>query len=90
MPQPEVVEVARHYWPHGLVTGVVGWLGKVLFKSWQERHKLLTDIHTELVEQRTNCLGTLQAQGEKQIELLEGIGGDIREQTGFLKGALKR
>ena len=42
--------------------------GGIALVTWPFRK--LSAIHAELIEQRTNCLSTLQAQGEKQIELL--------------------
>jgi hypothetical protein len=57
------------------------------------RVKILDELKEELVEQRTNCLKTLQEQGEKQIELLskavetlEDIHVSQAEMTGFIKG----
>lgn len=44
---------------------------KSIRKEWKEKSGLLQEVHTEMKLQRTNCLTTLQAQGEEQIELLE-------------------
>lgn len=43
---------------------------------------LLTALNTEVTLQRTNCLTTLQIQGEKQIQILERIA----ESVSYLKG----
>ena len=61
-------------------------------KEWAELKKEQSDIHAELVQQRTNCLATLQTQGARQIELLgktvdilSGVRLDLAEQTGFIR-----
>jgi hypothetical protein len=62
-------------------------------KAWKNLTAQLTHLQTELEEQRTNCLETLQQQGEKQIELL-GTANTILtkmhdsqlEMTGYLRG----
>lgn len=42
-----------------------------LIQAYTEITDKLTGIHAELTRQRSNCLTTLQNQGEKQIELLD-------------------
>lgn len=42
----------------------------------------MEDIGRELTLQRTNCLATLQRQGERQVELLS----HIAESVSYLKG----
>lgn len=61
-------------------------------KEWAELKKETVNIHSELVQQRTNCLTTLQAQGSTQIELLgktvsalEGVRLDLAQQIGCLQ-----
>jgi hypothetical protein len=41
-----------------------------LITAYRETKSKLEDISTELTEQRTNCLNTLQKQGDEQIKLL--------------------
>ena len=72
----------------GLLTTVLGFLGKLAWGSIQHDRKMLADIHNELTLQRTNCLNTLQSQGERQIEVLEKIDDRIAEQIGYLKGVV--
>lgn len=61
--------------------------------KWAGQTKFLSDIQTELREQRTNCLTTLQTQSKEQVELLtkavevlEDIHSSQAEMSGFLKG----
>lgn len=61
-------------------------------KEWIALKTNLQETHKELVQQRTNCLTTLQLQGETQIELLgktvaalDGVRLDLREQMGILR-----
>ena len=69
---------AIHTFRHELVSTVLvsAFLGSItlpfkkLIAAYKETKKKLEDISTELVQQRTNCLATLQRQGDKQIELL--------------------
>jgi hypothetical protein len=46
------------------------WPFKKIIKTYNEAKTKWDDIHTELVKQRTNCLDTLQVQGDSQIKLL--------------------
>jgi hypothetical protein len=83
-------------WIVGLaLTGLLGvflWPFKRMKAEWTEMKKDQVSIHTELVQQRENCLTTLQRQGETQIELLgktvaalDGVRLDLAEQTGCLR-----
>jgi hypothetical protein len=70
-------------------------IAKYVRTQWEEKSKLLTEVHQELTLQRTNCLTTLQAQGaeqtkaiEKVADVLTNIRYDLAEQTGYIK-ALK-
>ncbi len=61
-------------------------------KEWQVLKTAIASTQAELELQRTNCLTTLQSQGEKQVELLgkvsntlDGVRLDLAEQTGFLR-----
>jgi C4-dicarboxylate-specific signal transduction histidine kinase len=80
----------------GLVfTGLIGaimWPVRKAKKEWVALKTNLQETHKELVQQRTNCLTTLQQQGETQIELLgktvaalDGVRLDLREQMGILR-----
>jgi hypothetical protein len=66
---------------------VTGFLGAVSYPfrqakaKWEAMTAKLNDVHAELTLQRSNCLTTLQTQGDKQIECLEKVAdtlGDIR------------
>jgi hypothetical protein len=76
----------------GVIMGIVLWPFRKMKAEWTEMKKDQALIHTELVQQRTNCLTTLQTQGDRQIELLGKVVetlGDIRigqaEMTGYCK-----
>lgn len=85
----------------GILAGAlsfVGWLFMFpLRTAWKvivEKFKVIDDVHTELTLQRTNCLTTLQSQGEEQIKLLSKMNGTLEaihlsqsEMSGFLKGS---
>jgi hypothetical protein len=60
-------------------------------KEWSALKEEQSSIHKELVQQRTNCLSTLQSQGDTQIELLgktvaalDGVRLDLATQTGYM------
>jgi hypothetical protein len=72
--------------------GAILWPFRRIKKEWIEMKKDQASIHEELVQQRTNCLVTLQQQGVQQIELLtktvaslDGVRLDLAEQTGCLR-----
>lgn len=74
--------------------GVIVWPLKKAKKEWVGLKDSIANAHSELVKQRTNCLGTLQAQGETQIALLsktvaalDGVRLDLAEQTGYLRAS---
>jgi hypothetical protein len=52
---------------------------RTFIKELKDKSQLLTDIHTELKSQRTNCLSTLQQQGVRQIELLEKMSDTLSD-----------
>lgn len=75
---------------------LVLWPFRKAHKEWTGMKNDLSAVHEELVRQRTNCLTTLQNQGEKQIELLtksvavlDGVRLDLAEQTGYLRAAVE-
>ena len=53
--------------------GIILWPFKVLKTKVEEFTKQMKNVQDELVTQRTNCLTTLQNQGEVQIKLLEKV-----------------
>lgn len=71
----------------GTVASGVGWFLMFPLRSfiksvkaqWQSVTKQLGEVHTELTTQRTNCLTTLQKQGDEQIKLLGEMTGTLRE-----------
>ena len=95
-------EVASLLWPH-VVKALIGLaltgLGALLMypiraikKEWANLNKKIEAAQEELVHQRTNCLSTLQAQGEKQVTALDKIADtlslmhlDQKETLGMLR-----
>jgi hypothetical protein len=93
------------YIHEGVVAGALsfgGWvimfplrtIAKAIKNEWKEKSALLQEVHTEMKLQRTNCLSTLQRQGEKQIDLLEravDVLEDIHisqsEMSGYIKAS---
>ncbi len=78
----------------GAIITIVLWPFRKARKEWAALKQEQASIHAELVQQRTNCLTTLQQQGVQQIELLgktvaalDGVRLDLAEQTGYLKAA---
>jgi hypothetical protein len=60
--------------------------------EWTAMKAEQTNIHSELVKQRENCLTTLQTQGEEQIKLLGktvDILGDVRVSIAEMAGYCK-
>jgi hypothetical protein len=63
-------------------------------KEWISLKDSIASTKAELIQQRTNCLTTLQSQGAEQITLLsktvdalENVRYELAEQTGFLRAA---
>jgi hypothetical protein len=46
------------------------WPVRKVRKEWAILKETMASTHAELVLQRTNCLGSLQKQGEEQVKLL--------------------
>jgi hypothetical protein len=67
---------------------IAGIVVKQLLQDRKDERQWRANVSRELTLQRTNCLTTLQEQGEKQIELLEKLVVGQAEQTGFMKGKL--
>ena len=93
------VAPAAFKWLLGIIfagfMSVILWPFRKARKEWGTLRTEQASIHAELVQQRTNCLATLQAQGVQQIELLgktvaalDGVRLDLAEQTGYLKAAM--
>src|SRR5215510_2512013 len=72
---------------------LAGFMGKKLIDTIQEDRKSiksdLAAVKDELATQRTNCLTTLQEQGQKQIELLEKMVEGQAHTSGLIEGFLK-
>lgn len=75
--------------------GVIMWPFRKARKEWSALKVNIEATHKELVQQRTNCLTTLQEQGAEQIALLvktvsalDGVRLDLAEQTGFLRAGV--
>ncbi len=84
----------------GLFFSFIIWLVlfpmKSIYKDWMKQTERLDAIKTELELQRSNCLTTLQYQGERQIasidkavDTLNEIRVGQAELNGVLKGILK-
>ena len=76
----------------GVIMAIILWPFRKARKEWAALKEEQSSIHAELVQQRTNCLTTLQSQGVTQIELLgktvaalDGVRLDLAEQTGCLR-----
>jgi hypothetical protein len=87
-------EVVKHWsWIVGLggtaASAGAGFVGKKVMSDRNKLLKGLSDVQVELKEQRTNCLATLQKQGDRQIELLEKISENQVRGNGLLEGYLK-
>lgn len=77
-----------------VITGLIGvimWPLKKAKKEWQGVKESLSAVQKELGIQRSNCLETLQRQGDQQIELLgktvaalDGVRLDLATQTGYM------
>ena len=65
----------------------VGWGATFLWRRVQHDRKLLQSIYNELVFQRTNCLNTLQKNGEQQVDVLREISGKMDFLKGFVEGS---
>jgi len=61
----------------GVVMAIILWPFRKARKEWVALKEEQASIHAELVTQRTNCLSTLQRQGDTQIELLTKVAGSL-------------
>jgi hypothetical protein len=78
----------------GVIMTIVLWPFRKARAEWKSLKDEQSSIHAELVQQRTNCLATLQTQGDRQIELLGKVADTLTgmalsqaEQTGFLRAS---
>ena len=53
------------------------WPIRKVQKAYKEATEKLEAVHTELTEQRTNCLATVSHQGNAQIELLSKVASTL-------------
>jgi hypothetical protein len=58
---------------------VAMWPIKKVQKAYKEVTEKLEAVHTELTEQRINCLSNLSRQGDIQIEVLKEVSGTLKE-----------
>jgi hypothetical protein len=65
--------------------------------EWLSLRESIAETKNELEHQRTNCLATLQIQGQDQVNLLgkvcttlDGVRLDLKEQTGFIQAMALR
>lgn len=72
---------------------MIMWPFRKAKKIFEDVKTSLDQVHTELVTQRSNCLSTLQSQGESQIKVLEKMSDTLSdmhssqlEMSGYLKG----
>jgi hypothetical protein len=59
--------------------GILLWPFRAIKSKIEEYTKQVKSVQTELVTQRTNCLATLQRQGEEQIELLKKVSSTLSD-----------
>lgn len=100
------VEVVSALWPYinkalvGLAIAGIGaaimWPIRKARKEWLSLKDTTQAIQNELAQQRTNCLTTLQAQGDTQISLLtktvetlEGVRADFQAHTAYIQGLVQ-
>ena len=102
--QAEVLPVLMPYVYKALVGIAVTGLGTLMLwpirkakAEWKGLKEQINSAQSELVQQRTNCLATLQEQGEKQIELLSKAANTLDaihlgqvEMSGYIKAGLDR
>jgi uncharacterized membrane protein YgaE (UPF0421/DUF939 family) len=65
---------------------------KKIKEEWKGLKAAIASTEAELVQQRINCLSTLQTQGDRQVQLLEKVSEtlseihlDQKETLGFLR-----
>jgi hypothetical protein len=79
---PDLIHTFRHELVSTiLVTAFIGVITmpfRKVMQAYKEAKAALENISNELLSQRTNCLNTLQNQGEAQITLLTQIGSTLQ------------
>jgi hypothetical protein len=100
------VEVVSVLWPYAMkaVVGlVITGLGALMLypvryarREWKSIKEAVASTHAELITQRTNCLQTLQNQGDSQIKLLakmsdtlDGVRLDFAEHRSYVQGLVQ-
>lgn len=80
---------------YAAIGGILLWPFRYFKKKIEEFTAALKDLQNELTVQRTNCLTTLQDQGERQVELLKDVSESLKDMSqsqaeinGWLKGRL--
>jgi hypothetical protein len=75
-----------------IVGGGLMWPFKILKNKFEEFTAQLTKVQDELITQRTNCLQTIQNQGEIQIKTMERVADTLdqihvsqAEMSGYLR-----
>jgi len=81
-----IIAVVHEVWVSGMAAIVTYVILFPIRSAWQsvgERFKNAMDtlnaVHQELITQRTNCLATLQQEGEKQTEVLKEISNTLTD-----------
>jgi hypothetical protein len=98
---PNFVVTFRHELVSSVLISILlaaaAWPFRKLKFEWLKATAHLDAITTELTEQRTNCLATLQRQGDAQVNLLgkavatlDGVRLDFAEQRGMLTATSAR
>jgi hypothetical protein len=101
--QADLYTALQPYLAKAFVSLVVAGIGALMLwpvrkirKEWVSLKDAVVATKQELEQQRTNCLATLQKQGDAQIILLtkmsdtlDGVRMDFKEHTGFIQGLVQ-
>ena len=101
--QADLYTALQPYLAKAFVSLVVAGIGALMLwpvrkirKEWVSLKDAVVATKQELEQQRTNCLATLQTQGDAQItlltkmsETLDGVRMDFKEHTGFIQGLVQ-
>ena len=101
--QADLYSALQPYLAKAFVSLVVAGIGALMLwpvrkirKEWVSLKDAVVATKQELEQQRTNCLATLQKQGDAQIILLtkmsdtlDGVRMDFKEHTGFIQGLVQ-
>jgi len=76
----QITPIISQFWHELVFTVLIGIIGTAAMwpirkvkKAYDELKTAIGSTHAELVIQRSNCLKTLQDQGDRQINLLEKV-----------------